>query len=142
MHAAVGRNEDMYAAAAPTNSHEAQNSQLVEVALAVQPCNHEHDDIKAKVDEFRDLVVRPLPTMILCTPAPLCHAKIPTTEDGLPCHSRRVAAQSKHQVSNLEVQAQNVLMHKLGITSVNRSPTRTRSRPTMRSSAPPRVSVA
>jgi hypothetical protein len=53
MHAAVGQNVDMYAAVAPANSHEAQNSQLVEVTLAVQPCNHGHDDIKAKVDEFR-----------------------------------------------------------------------------------------
>jgi hypothetical protein len=121
MHAAVGRNEDMYAAAAPTNSHEAQNSQLVEVALAVQPCNHEHDDIKAKVDEFRDLVVRPPSAMILRTPAPWRRAKITATEDGLPHRSRRVTAQSKHQVSKPEVQAQNVLMHKLGITSVNRS---------------------
>jgi hypothetical protein len=37
----------------------------VGVALAVQPCNHGHDDVKAKVDEFCDLVVNPLPTTIL-----------------------------------------------------------------------------
>jgi hypothetical protein len=38
------------------------------------------------------------------------------------CRSRRVTVQCKQQVSNSEVQAQNILMRKLGITSTNRSP--------------------
>jgi hypothetical protein len=50
----------------PTNNHEAQNSQLVEIAIAVQPCNHRHDDV-AKVDELCASVVRPLPAMVVRT---------------------------------------------------------------------------
>jgi hypothetical protein len=73
------------------------------------------------IDEFRALVVRPLPATVVCTPAPRRRAKFPAIEDGLLRRSRRVAAQCKHRVPNHEVQAQNVLMRKLGITSVNRS---------------------
>jgi hypothetical protein len=98
------------------------NSHLVEVAIAVQPCNHGHEDVQAKVDKFLSLVVRPLPATVVQTPAPRRRGKIPAIEDWLPRRSRRVAAQSKHRVSNPEVQAQNVLMRKLGITSANRSP--------------------
>jgi hypothetical protein len=93
----------------PANSHEAQNSQHMEVAMAVQPCNHGHEDVQAKIDEFRALVVRLLPATVVRTSAPRRRAKIPAIEDGLLRRSRRVTAQCKHQVSNPEIQAQNVL---------------------------------
>jgi hypothetical protein len=54
----------------PANSHEAQNSQHMEVAIAIQPCNHGHEDVQAKIDEFRALVVRPLLAIVVHTPAP------------------------------------------------------------------------
>jgi hypothetical protein len=48
--------------------------------------------------------------------------RLPPTADGLPRHSGSVAAQCKDRVSNLEVQAQNVLMHKWLVSNANRSP--------------------
>jgi hypothetical protein len=68
-----------------------------------------------KMSEFFLVVVR--------TPAPRRRARtvLPATEDGLPRSSVHVAKQGRHHVSNPEVQAQNVLMRKLG-TSKNKSP--------------------
>jgi hypothetical protein len=53
------------------------------------------------------------------TPAPRRRARIllPTTEDGLPGCSVRVAARGRQRVSNPGVPARNGLMRKCGITS-------------------------
>jgi hypothetical protein len=52
---------------------------------------------------------------------PRAKMRLPPTADGLPRHSGSVAAQCKDRVSNLEVQAQNVLMHKWLVSNANRS---------------------
>lgn len=48
--------------------------------------------------------------------------RTPLTEDGLPRRSVRLAGKYKHRVSKPEIQAQNVLMNKWGLTSENHPP--------------------
>lgn len=48
--------------------------------------------------------------------------RTPLTEDGVPHRSVRLAGKFKHWVSKPEIQAQNVLMRKWGITSETHPP--------------------
>jgi hypothetical protein len=82
------------------------------------------DEAQARIDSFLSKVCTPLLPPVISTPALHRRARLhlPATEDGLPRQSTRVAAQGHHRVSNPEVQAQNVLMRKLGITSEERPP--------------------
>jgi hypothetical protein len=82
------------------------------------------DEAQARIDSFLSEVCTALLPPVISTPAPHRRARLrlPATEDGLPRQSTRVAAQGHHRVSNPEVQAQNVLMRKLGITSEERPP--------------------
>jgi hypothetical protein len=74
------------------------------------------DESQDRIGMFLSEICTVLPPPVLSTPAPRRRARPPATEDGLPRRSTRVVAQGRHRVSNPEVQAQNVLMHKLGIT--------------------------
>jgi hypothetical protein len=76
------------------------------------------DAAQLALEAFKSVAHVPLPSTLVCTPA-LCHRarlRLPATEDGLPRHSARIAAQGKKRVSNPETQAQNVLMKKWKIT--------------------------
>jgi hypothetical protein len=88
--------------------------------LSSLPICEEHQPDPITV--FQASVCKPLPSPIVHTPAPRRHAHAPTTADGLPRRSARVAAQGRRRVSNTEVQAQNVLMHKWKVTSNKKSP--------------------
>jgi hypothetical protein len=78
-------------------------------------------DTEGAVRQFISAVSKALPVVIAMAAAQR-KQKLPDTTDGLPRRSARVAAQGRRRVNKPEIQAQNVLMKKWQVTSMNSSP--------------------